>query len=204
VAFVSVSEQMDFTTPMGKMFPAMLGALAQYYSDNLGHETKKGKHERKRQGLFNGVVPFGLKKGPDGLPVPDPETYPGLLLAFKAAAEGKSDREVAVLLNQAGYRSTGNRGPNPFRKDSVRGILTNRFYLGNLPDGTEGWIPAKHAAVLDPERFEATQAARAMHSRHRHSVPMPTRTYSLSGQAICGHCGGRLHLHSKSDRPRIY
>ena len=92
----------------------MLAALAQFYSDNLSLETKKGKAERKAQGLYNGLVPFGLKKHAEtGLPVPDPETYPGLLLAFQLAAQGKSDREVADALNTAGYRTTGNRGRNP-------------------------------------------------------------------------------------------
>jgi site-specific DNA recombinase len=62
VTFVSISEQMDFTTPIGKVILATLAAFAQYYSDNLSWETKKGKHERKAQGLYNGVLPFGVKK----------------------------------------------------------------------------------------------------------------------------------------------
>src|SRR5215213_2620974 len=94
VGFVSISEQMDFTTPIGKVVLATLAAFAQYYSDNLSLETKKGKAERKAQGLYNGILPFGLKKNSGGLPVPDPETYPGLLLAFGEAAKGASDREV--------------------------------------------------------------------------------------------------------------
>jgi site-specific DNA recombinase len=72
VGFVSLPEDMDFTTPIGKVILATPAAFAQYYSDNLSQETKKGKAERKRQGLCNGLLPFGLKKGPDGLPVPHP------------------------------------------------------------------------------------------------------------------------------------
>jgi site-specific DNA recombinase len=49
--FVSISESMDFTTPIGKVILATLAAFAQYYSDNLSWETKKGKAERKAQGL---------------------------------------------------------------------------------------------------------------------------------------------------------
>jgi site-specific DNA recombinase len=135
VGFVSISEQMDFTSAIGKVILATLAAFAQYYSDNLSTETKKGKAERKAQGLYNGLLPFGLKTNPDGIPVPDPETYPGLLLAFRLAAEGKSDRDVASALNAAGYRTSGNRGRNPFTKDTVCVLLQNRLYLGELPDG---------------------------------------------------------------------
>ena len=72
VAFVSLAEQMDFSTPIGKVILATLAAFAQYYSDNLSTETKKGQAERKAQGLYNGLLPFGLKKNSAGVPVPDP------------------------------------------------------------------------------------------------------------------------------------
>ncbi len=64
------------------------------------------------------------------------------MLAFTLAAGGKTDREIARALNDAGYRTTGNRGANPFTKDTVRPMLQNRFYLGELPDGEGGWLPA--------------------------------------------------------------
>ena len=153
VGFVSISEQMDFTTPIGKVILATLAAFAQYYSDNLSLETKKGKAERKAQGLYNGLLPFGVKKNSAGIPVPDPETYPGLLLAFESAAKGSSDREVAVLLNERGYRTSGNRGRNLFTKDTVRPLLQNRFYLGELPDGAGGWRAGAHEPLLDDALF---------------------------------------------------
>ena len=108
------------------------------YSDNLSEECKKGWSERKAQGLYCGLLPFGAMKGEDGVPVPHPDIYPGLVTAFELAAEGKSDREVAVALNGADYRTAGNQGNGLFSKDTVGGILTNRFYLGELPDGNGG------------------------------------------------------------------
>jgi site-specific DNA recombinase len=205
VTFASVAEQgFDFTTPMGKVTLALLSAFAQYYSDNLSQETTKGKAERKKQGLYNGWLPFGVKKNSDGIPVPDPATYPGLLLAFQTAADGKSDREVATLLNDRGYRTTGNRGQNPFSKDTVRPMLQNRFYLGELPDGEGGWLPGAHDAVLDDELFDAAQAARG----RRASTPLPVRrgarVYALSGLLRCHHCGGTLHIHTEKGRERAY
>ena len=65
----------------------------------------------------------------------------------------------ANTLNAAGYRTTGNRGPNLFTKDTVRPMLQSRFYLGELPDGNGGWLPGKHAPMLDSALAHATQRA---------------------------------------------
>src|SRR5712692_6170609 len=82
ITFLSLSEQgMDFTTPMGKVLFGMLALLAEYYSENLGLETKKGKAERKAKGLHNGLVPFGYRSVDGALAEPDPETAPGATLA---------------------------------------------------------------------------------------------------------------------------
>ncbi len=207
VGFVSISEQMDFTSPIGKVILATLAAFAQYYSDNLSTETKKGKAERKAQGLYNGMLPFGIKKNSSGIPVPDPETYAGLLLAFQLAAAGKSDREVAQALNAAGYRTTGNRGRNPFTKDTVCRLLQNRFFLGELPDGSGDWIMGAHEPVLDDALFDRAQEARRENrtAPGPRSVPSTRRTHSLSGLGVCGYCGGRLHIQTdRHGRARIY
>ncbi|MCK4354444.1 MAG: recombinase family protein, partial [Dehalococcoidia bacterium] len=156
VAFVSINEQMDYTTPSVKVHLALLGAFAQYYSDNLSQETKKGWHERRAQGLYCGLLPFGAMKGEDGVPVPNPDTHLGLVMAFELAAQGKSDREVAVALNEKEYRAAGNQGNRPFSRGTTRGMLTNRFYLGYLPDGNGGWVKGKHEAFTSTESHVST------------------------------------------------
>jgi DNA invertase Pin-like site-specific DNA recombinase len=207
VGFVSISEHMDFSTPMGRVVLSTMGSLAQFYSDNLSAETKKGKRERKAQGLYNGVLSFGAMKGDDGIPVTDPATHPGLVLAFTLAAGGMTDREVARALNDAGYRTTGKRGANPFTKDTVRPMLQNRFYLGELPDGDGGWLPAKHAPLIDPAIFQAARTARERNTRKPRRVSQVRTPWSLSGVGVCV-CGasviatGRPTARGVASRPR--
>ena len=202
VGFVSISEQMDFTTPFGKVALTMLLAFAEFYSDNLSAETRKGKAERKRQGIYNGLLPFGAAKGEDGIPIPDAPNHPGLVRAFEMAAAGASDREIAQTLNAMEYRTTGNRGANRFTKDTVRPILQNRFYLGELPDSDGGWLPGKHAPMIDRALFDTAAAARFRNIRRRHNPGSPIRSpWALSGVGTCG-CGSALKASGRSDSRR--
>ncbi len=202
--FISVTEQFDYTTAQGRLFLHMLAALAEFYSLNLSSETAKGKAERKAQGLYNGILPFGTYR-PEGerLPVVDLRPLPtastnhaGLVLAFDLAGQGRSDAEIAAALNAGGWRTTGNRGSNLWRKDSVRRVLLNRFYLGELPDGKGGWLKGQHSAVLDIEVFDRAQAARVENRTiaPTKTVPKGCTTYTLTGLLWCGQCGGKMRL----------
>lgn len=204
VSFVSISESLDFSTPIGRVILATLAAFAQYYSDNLSTETRKGKAERKRQGLYNGLLPFGVTTDHAGVPVRDERPWAchldtraelapahGLDLCFRLAAEGHSDRDIARRLTAQGYRTSGNRGQNPFTKDTVRAILRNRFYVGELPDGDGGTMPGRHAPLVDIGLFARVQQLRAVAGRQqsRHGQRAP---WALSGLAVCGVCGRTL------------
>ena len=63
VSFASVQERLDFTSPWGKLMLTVLGILAEIYLDNLRQETLKGKLQRAREGLWNGLPPYGYCKG---------------------------------------------------------------------------------------------------------------------------------------------
>ena len=205
VSFTSINENMDFSSPWGRLALTLLGGLAQFYSDNLGLEVKKGKSERKAQGLYNGLLPFGVKRDEDGIPVSDPDTFTGLQMAFEMSAQGRSDREVAVTLNQGGYRTAGNQGSRPFSKDTVRGILINKFYVGYLPDGDGAWIEGRHDAVIDGSLFDTVQTARESNRKKPKTVNHRANTYSLSGLMVCDICGSRIRIHqNKKGRTRVY
>jgi len=194
VGFVSIVEQMDFSTPWGKFTLSMLGGLAELYSDNLSQETKKGWHERRAQGLYCGLLPFGAMKGEDGVPVPNPDTYPGLVMSFELAAQGKSDKEVAQTLNAAGYRTAGNQGNRPFSKDTVRGMLQNPFYIGQLSNGNGQWLKAKHEPFISEESWNQAQEARERNRRAPRNHPSKATLSSLTGITYCWYCKGRIHI----------
>ena len=127
VAFISITENLDFTTPWGKLALAVLGTLAEIYIDRLREETRKGKRARAAKGLHNGSPPFGYCRGncasctdPNGpgycpryggpniqnytpsLPlVPHPVEREAVRLAFEWYATGQySDGDIAARLNE--------------------------------------------------------------------------------------------------------
>src|SRR5581483_3350792 len=63
----------------------------------------------------------------------------------------KSRAVLLRALNEAGYRTTGNRGVNKFSKHTVAEILTNRFYWGELPVYQEV-LGAEDSGVTDESR----------------------------------------------------
>ena len=227
IGLVSVSEpNLDYSTPQGMLFMHMLWALAQFYSDNLSQETKKGKNERKLQGLYNGTLPFGVIKGENGIPIPDRRdiglgpnrtNYDGVKMIFNMAASGSTAREIAEKLNSYGYRTTGSWGNNLFTKDTVTDILRSRFYLGELPDGeytkghssrgsyTKG-IEGKHEKFIDPEIWEAAKRNREANNKYGSiKITKKASTYSLSGLLVCSYCGGKMHIQgNRRGTPYLY
>jgi site-specific DNA recombinase len=103
------------------------------------------------------------------------------------------------VLTGGGYRTSGNRGANPFSKDTVREILQNRFNLGEMPDGHGGWIPGKHDAVIDAALFQAVQVARQRNAnRPRRTHAAARSPWALSGLAT-RRCGAPMKASGKSN-----
>jgi len=189
----------DSDGPIGALIEGIMESVADWYSRNLAGETAKGKKERGQQGLHNNRAPFGMKKDAHGVLVPDDAELPGLIMAFEASAGGKeSDTDIARMLNEKGYRSkTG----CPFSKETVRDLLQNRTYLGEVryqpygrnADGSRSfaapvqWFEGQHDPVIDGALFDRCQEARAKRRTHRQATPKYNH-YLLRDLIYCHHC----------------
>ena len=151
VTYASVTQDIDYSTPEGKLFMTMLGAFAQYFSDALSGHTKKGMRERAMQGMFNGEPPFGYERcdadciGMDethtGCHI-DPVAGPEMLKAFERYGSGShSYRTVAEELNRKGFRTKGTPRPDPDTDGTSRG------YPETVKGGSFHW-------VVNPRPFE--------------------------------------------------
>jgi DNA invertase Pin-like site-specific DNA recombinase len=86
----------------------VLGAVNEWYVNNLSAEVSKGLKARAEAGMWLGEVPYGYdcdykKDGGNGLAYPNEEEAEGVRLAFRKYATGSySYRDVAEILHQAG------------------------------------------------------------------------------------------------------
>jgi site-specific DNA recombinase len=213
--FVSVAEQFDFTSPIGRVILAVLAALAEWFLDNLRAEIGKGKHARAVKGLSNASLPpFGYARTDGGL-VPD-EHAPHVRWAFATYAAGQTSyRELAEELNRRGLVT---RRGGRWNVDNVREMIQNPFYAGWIRErgvttqitasGTRRRIPrgkgrlhqGAHEPIINQATWDACQAVRARrHREETRRIRRRTDEYLLGGIAFCAACGRKLRAGARKD-----
>src|SRR6266699_6315001 len=213
--FISLNENIDYSTPEGMLQLTILAAFAAYFSDMLAKHTSKGKGERAAQGLYNGDVPFDYRwTGPKSPPELDPDELPGLRMIGELRMKGVESDNIADAVNHAGYRTGSKRfGARLFNKDTIIAILRNEFYAAFAPGddrGTVKYHDQRHRG-LHPAAFtyEEWQQIRSITASMYHAS---TRTrevkhvYELAGYISCIHCGLNLRCDTGNtpDNKRAY
>lgn len=161
----------------------------EYYLHQLRFWTSLGKQTRAQKGLWNGTLPFGYMTDENGERVPHSKNAQGLRMAFEAYSTGRySDTQIAELLNQEGYHTTGNWGERPFTKDTINRLLQNVFYLG-LTKYKGETFPGQHLPLIGKELFDKCQAVRAGRRKRPRALGRTMRVYVLAGLARCHQCG---------------
>lgn len=193
----SVKEPLS-SDPTAVLVEALLEAMDEYYSLNLGQEVRRGMNEKFYQGGVVTIAPFGYLIR-QGRMIPDPVTAPWVPRLFQQYLMGNTLAELAAWLNDAGLRTV--RG-NRFEGRSVRYILSNPVYLGkarrrvqpssSLTDryyqGADTVIvDAQHPALVSDACFEQVQTLLSRHS----TGPRRTKQkpYALRGLVYCVECG---------------
>ena len=223
VTYVSIQQEIDYTKPEGKLFMMMLGAFAQYFSDALSGHTKKGMKERAQQGLFNGEPPYGYERC-------DAECFgidehPGCHIIWEKAslvqtmfakyATGTcSLSDLALWMNENGAKTNYRHGavlydgsvshePRSFTVWSVRGILRNRFYIGEVSYRDEHY-PGRHQALVDEPLFDEVQKTLSRSQSRTHGRSQAKHDYVLQGLARCVRCSEVMWSQSIGRAQRAY
>ena len=194
VNVVSVAEPTDAESPSSVMTEGMLEVVAEWYSADLRHKVSASKRERVEKGLWNGDLPFGYRHPGDARrpPLADEDAAEGVRLAFHEYGTGRyTMSDVARILNQSGYRTTNKKGSRLWSRDSIRELLANRFYLGEVAYKGE-WRLGQQEPVVTQEEFRRCEELRRERYRGPRTFAPKFRTYILGGLARCNVCGERL------------
>lgn len=192
VQVISITEQLE-DDRMGLILEAMLEAMAEYYSINLGEEVRKGMTEKARRGGLQTAPPFGYRVSDNNLtPVPAEARIVADL--FRRYLAGESMAAMARWARVSGVLS--HRG-NPLDSRGIRYILGNPAYIGKLrwSSGEESVVAdSGHPPLIEEEVFWSVQdRLREQTARHgRHAQPGGARRHWLAGLVRCAACGGGM------------
>lgn len=169
--------------PEGIILESVMEGYAEYYSENLSQNVKRGYYDSALELKTLGRKVLGLRTGPDGRYEQDPATAPIVRRIFEEYAAGESAKDIYARLNEEGHRTS--RG-GLFNKNSVRRILQNEKYVGvyEYEDiRVEDAIPA----IVDRELFDRCQSMLDLH--HRAPAAKRDTFFLLTTKLFCGHCG---------------
>ena len=197
---ISISENVG-DDKMSVLIEAMIEAMDEYYSINLGEEVKRGMNEKVSRGEAVTIPSFGYDIK-EGAYIPDPVTAPALQKIFEDYANGKGMRTIAMELNDSGFRT---RRGNRFQNRTVQYILNNPVYIGKIrwtPTGKVDRdfhnpdtliIDGTHEPLIDIDLWNAVQEKlkRSPKTKYMRSTE-PKQPFMLQGLVRCDSCGATL------------
>lgn len=197
IRVVSITERIE-DDKFAVILEAMLEAMAEYYSMNLGEEVKKGMTEKALRGQLQTPAPFGYRMI-DGMLTPhDAEADMVEQIFIRFAYEQVSPRGIARYVNAMGFRT---KKGGAFTARSILYILRNPTYTGKMrwnpnPDKKEALIvEGRHPGIIKTEMWKAADER----LRQREIMLTPRRfasgeiiTHWLRGVVRCAACGSSL------------
>jgi DNA invertase Pin-like site-specific DNA recombinase len=184
VSFVSVTQQFNTTSSMGRLTLNVLLSFAQFERDITGERIRDKIAASKKKGMWmGGFVPFGYEANERRL-VTNPEEAQTIRRIFDLYLElgcvhaAKKKAEELGLVSKCrvsqGGRASGGR---PLSRGYIYRLLSNPLYIGEIAHGDHRY-PGQHDALVHRATWDAVQA-RLKGNVHRHRVGLRAKEPSL-------------------------
>jgi site-specific DNA recombinase len=180
VSFVSVTQQFNTTTSMGRLTLNVLLSFAQFEREVTSERIRDKIGASKRKGLWvGGMVPLGYVSRDKKLVIEEDEAERVRTIFRRYLELGSiglllADLREREIVTKVRHLSDGRTvGGIPFTRGPLAYLLRNRFYIGEVV--FKGQIcPAEHTSILDRELFEAVQRKLAdQHNGYRAATASP-------------------------------
>lgn len=211
VSFVSVTQQFNTTTSMGRLTLNVLLSFAQFEREVTSERIRDKIAASKRKGLWvGGTVPLGYELKDGKLTIVETEAEVVRTIFRRYLELGSVNRLVSDLRMRnarSKVRKLSNgqsRGGVPFTQGPLFYMLRNRFYIGEVRFRDE-ICPGPQPALMDRELFEAVQARLTQQWSHR-TVMRTKSAYPLAGLLYddAGHPMVATHATKNRVRYRYY
>ena len=210
VSFVSVTQQFNTTTSMGRLMLNILLSFAQFEREVTGERIRDKIAASKRKGMWmGGVPPLGYDVENRRL-VPNEKEARLIRHIFQRFVELGSGTLLVKELKLDGVTSKAwttqdgkTRDGKPIDKGLIYKLLNNRTYLGELRH-KEQWYQAEHPPIIDRALWDQVHAILATNGRVRGNATRATVPYLLKG-IVFGNDGRALSpFHTTKKNGRRY
>jgi len=164
VAFVSVTERFDTSTPMGRMVLNLLATFAQFERETIALRTRDKIQATRKRGTWTGGRPvLGFDIVDKKLVVNEREAEQvrrifGLYLDLGGVVAVTQELVLLGIPNKRWTTAKGTeQGGGAFDKNSVNALLKNPLYVGDLRAG-DAVVNGEHKAIVDRGAWDAVQA----------------------------------------------
>ena len=164
VSFVSVTQQFNTTTSMGRLTLNVLLSFAQFEREVTSERIRDKIAASKRKGLWvGGMVPLGYDTKDRKITVNEAEAEPVRTIFRRYLKLGSLNllmaelRKHGIVSKTRTLKSGKTVGGIPFTRGPLAHLLRNRFYIGEVAFKGE-ILKGEQPAILDRDLFEAVQA----------------------------------------------
>ncbi|HMS05582.1 MAG TPA: recombinase family protein [Burkholderiaceae bacterium] len=173
VSFVSVTQQFNTTTSMGRLTLNILLSFAQFEREVTGERIRDKIAAAKKKGLWMGGVPTIGYDVVNRQLVINPDEAAVVRRMFEEMLTIGSPTQIAARLSDEGITTKAwttqdgrVRSGTRIDKKYIHKVLRNRIYLGELSNrGT--WYPGVHEPIIERELWDKVHAVLARDSHER-------------------------------------
>ena len=212
VSFVSITQQFDTTTSMGRLTLNVLLSFAQFEREVAGERIRDKIAASKKKGMWMGGLPSLGYDVKNRKLVVNEEEAGAVVRIFRRYVELRSVRELQEELDAAGIRSKRRKladgtpfGGQKLFRGALYLMLQNRIYRGEITHKGNAY-PGEHPAIINKALWEEVQAILAKNRVNRVTGSDAKYPSLLAGLAF-DETGERLtptHAVKKGTRYRYY
>ena len=197
VSFVSVTQQFNTTTSMGRLTLNILLSFAQFERELIGERVRDKVAASRKKGIWmGGIVPLGYDVKDRKLVVNKAEARMVVdiyrrYLRVKSVNALKAELDAADIRSKRRVRRDGTvHGNQSFSQGALYLLLQNQTYRGEAKHKGNAY-PGEHAAIVDKPLWDAVQAVLS-ENRIERAAGVNTKAPSLLTGLLFDEAGERL------------